>query len=65
MKITQTQRAILDCIIENPKIGRSEIAAKLMNITKDGVKYNLRVLQQKGFIKRIGPDFGGYWKVMH
>ena len=37
--------------------------AKILNITVDGVKYNLRKLTQNNIIERIGPDKGGYWNV--
>ena len=25
--------------------------------------YNLKKLKQKGILKRIGPDKGGYWEI--
>ncbi len=40
-----------------------EIASQLGNITEDGVKYNLKVLQEKGVLKRVGPAKGGYWEI--
>jgi len=28
------------------------------------VEWNLKALKGKGAIERIGPDKGGYWKIM-
>ena len=43
---------------------RNAITSFIKDITEDGIKYNIKVLQEKGIIKRIGPDKGGYWKVL-
>ena len=62
-KTTQNQKAILEYLKNNPKAGRKEIAAQLSNITEDGVKYNLKRLQETGKLKRIGSAKGGYWEI--
>ncbi len=64
VKITSVQKLILEHIQQNPQTTRAEIAGKLTDITEDGVKYNLKVLQQKGLLKRVGPDKGGYWEII-
>jgi ATP-dependent DNA helicase RecG len=33
-------------------------------VTENGVKSILQTLRQKGLLKRIGPDKGGYWEVV-
>ena len=50
--------------MNNPQIGRKELAQRISSISEDGVKYNLKALQQKKIIKREGPDKGGYWKII-
>jgi len=62
MKLNDNQQKILDLINDNPYITRNELADKL-DITSDGVKYNLNKLNKNNIIERIGPDKGGYWKV--
>jgi ATP-dependent DNA helicase RecG len=63
-KTTQkTAQKIILLLKENPKLGRKEIAKQLGGITESGVKYHLGKLLQKGYIKRIGPAKGGYWKI--
>ena len=63
-KTTQkTIERILNLIKENPYITSTEIANKL-EITRDGVNYNIRKLKQTGMLKREGPDKGGYWQIL-
>ncbi len=62
--ITPVQKGIIDFLLLHPYAGRKEISSNLGSLSEDGVKYNLKVLQQKGIIKRIGPAKGGHWKVL-
>lgn len=62
MSFNDNQIKIIELIKENPKITRKELAKKI-NITDDGVKYNLKKLAEKGIIKRIGAKNGGHWLV--
>lgn len=62
VKLNDNQQKIVDLINDNPSITRNELADKL-DITSDGVKYNLSKLTKNNVIERIGPDNGGYWKV--
>lgn len=57
-----TQEKIIKLIIENPDITQSEIANKL-NLSRDGIKYNIKILKDNGIIERIGSTKSGYWKV--
>ena len=62
IKFKKNQLKIIELIKENPKITRNELANKL-NITSDGIKYNLGKLVNNDIIERIGPNNGGYWKI--
>ena len=62
--ITPARKGIIDFLLLHPYAGRKEISSNIGSLSEDGVKYNLKVLQQKGIIKRIGPANGGYWKVL-
>lgn len=62
IKLNNNQLKIIELIRENPKITKKELAI-ILNITSDGVKYNLKKLVDNNIIERIGPDNGGYWKV--
>ena len=54
---------IFELIKENPKISRSDIS-HITGLHESSVKRRLNLLVDKGIIKRIGPDKGGYWKVL-
>lgn len=62
-KLNKNEVKILEIIRKNPSTTRNELA-KLIGITADGVKYNLDKLKKEKIIKRVGPDKGGYWKII-
>lgn len=62
IKLNSNQLRIVKLIKENPKITRNELANKL-EITSDGVKYNLKKLVDNNIIERVGPDNGRYWSI--
>ena len=37
---------------------------EITGLTRRGIEWNLAKLKKEGKIKRIGPDKGGYWKVV-
>ena len=63
--LTEKQIEILQYLIKNPYASRQEMAENIADITTDGIKYNLKRLQDIGVLKRIGPDFGGHWLVQN
>ena len=56
------ENIILELIKENPYIQRKELVSRL-GIHESSVKRRLVSLQEKGMIKHIGPNKGGYWEV--
>jgi ATP-dependent DNA helicase RecG len=63
-KTTQkTTQKILGLIKENPDITRRELASTI-GISEDGIKYHLTNLKNMGLLERIGPDKGGYWRIV-
>jgi ATP-dependent DNA helicase RecG len=59
----KTTQKIVALISRNPQITRQRLAQET-GISADGIKYHLTRLQQKGVIRRIGPDRGGHWEVV-
>ena len=57
------RESIIDLIKENSSITREELA-KQLNLTIEGIDWNLRKLKKEGLLKRIGPKKGGHWEVM-
>lgn len=62
-KLSKNQLLILNYITENKNITIEELTSRIA-ISASKVKANISKLKQKGFLKRIGPDKGGYWLVI-
>lgn len=62
-RVNERQRLIISAITENPYITQSELA-KILGISLVHVNKNMKKLQEKGLIRRIGPDKGGHWEVV-
>ncbi len=61
-KLTENQYKIISSIMKDEKVSIVEIA-KQIDMAEKNVENNLRKLKEKGLLKRIGPDKGGYWNV--
>lgn len=60
--LTKLEASILKIVQKNPVSSREEIA-KVLAISPETVKEYLAKLKEKGVLKRVGPDKGGYWEV--
>ncbi len=62
--LNPTQKRILEYLKNYPKANRKLVAEALGDITEDGVKYNIGVLQQYGYLHRKnGRGNSGEWVV--
>jgi ATP-dependent DNA helicase RecG len=62
-KTTQnTTQKILELIEFNPRITRKEMAREI-DISENGIKYNLNKLKDKGIIIRKGTLRAGFWEI--
>jgi ATP-dependent DNA helicase RecG len=61
-KLTEKKKAILSLITENPYITKSELA-KEIGISVAAISYNIKSMRGK-YLRRIGPDKGGFWEVI-
>ena len=59
----KSSEKILSLIRENPKISAKEIS-EIIGISSRDVEKNIAKLKEKGFLKRVGPAKGGYWKII-
>ena len=57
-----TQEKIIDLMKKNPSITQVEMA-KVLDLTRDGISYNIKVLKEKGVIERVGSTKNGIWKI--
>lgn len=60
---SKQEDVIIELLKGNPYISRKEISGRL-GLHDSSVKRRLASLQEKGVIKRIGPDKGGYWEIV-
>ena len=59
----KTTEKILETIKGNPSASRA-ILAEVCGISQDGIKWQLKKLQDQGVIRRVGPDKGGHWEIV-
>lgn len=58
----KTSIMLIELIRKKPNASLNELAEHLQ-LTRDGVRYHLKNLKQKGILKRIGSSREGYWKI--
>ena len=57
-----TQEKIINLIKKNPSITQVEMA-EVLNLTRDGISYNIKALKEKGIIERVGSTKNRIWKI--
>lgn len=62
VRLTDTRIEMLQLMRENPYISKAELA-KLINIHPSAVSRNIEALRGK-FVRRVGPDKGGFWEII-
>ena len=62
LPVNKTQRMLLRLLLENPKYTYDELADR-MDKTRETIRVNLRILENKNMIKRIGADKNGSWSI--
>jgi len=58
-----TQEKIINLIKKNPAITQAEMA-EILDLTRDGISYNIKILKEKGIIDRDGSTKNGIWKIL-
>ena len=62
-KTNKTQQGILHLIKENKYLTYDDIT-KQLSLERTTVWRNIKKLQEKGLLRRVGPDKGGHWEVI-
>ena len=62
IKDVEIKKQIILLIKENNTISATELA-KIVGISRDGVRYHLNKLKLEGIIKHCGSTKSGYWEV--
>ena len=58
-----TAQKILAIIKANPNVSRSALSREI-GLSPDGIKWHLQKLKEGNAIRRVGPKYGGHWKVV-
>ncbi|MFH1588146.1 MAG: ATP-binding protein [Candidatus Diapherotrites archaeon] len=61
--LAESQKQILALMEQKPRISKKELSKKI-GISTTAIDKNIQTLKKKKLIKRIGPDKGGYWKII-
>lgn len=62
-KLTSNQKKILEAINKNKNITQKELS-EIVGINIKNISKNIDKLKDKGLLRRIGPDKGGFWEVV-
>ena len=62
LPVNKKMTELLNLIKENPFYTYDELA-KIMNCTRETVRVNLRKLETRDLICRIGSDKNGHWEI--
>ncbi len=62
IKLTENRISILQMIIDNPQITKSEMA-QAIGISETSISKNIEAMRGT-YLKRIGADKNGYWKII-
>ena len=61
--VEKSVEKIIDVITSNPRITQKELA-EITGLTRRRIEWKLSKLKEEGILERVGPDKGGYWKVI-
>ena len=61
--LNQSQKKIVEEIAKNKNITQQELS-KIIGINEKNIRINISKLKEKGILKRVGADKGGYWEII-
>lgn len=61
-KLTQNRIRILELMMEDPYISRSDLA-KMLGISETSIYRNIEAMRGK-YLRRVGPDKGSFWEII-
>lgn len=61
-KVTVNQKKILDVIKENPFVTQEDLSL-IIGLSRKSIIQNMKKMQERGLIRRVGADKNGYWKI--
>lgn len=61
-KLTENRISIIKLIKENPYISKSELS-KCVGISENSISRNIEAMRDK-YLRRVGPNKGGFWEII-
>ena len=61
-RLTENRKSILRLVIEDPYISKADLS-KLVGISVAAISANIEVMRGK-YLRRVGPDKGGFWEII-
>ena len=61
--LTDMDRKIIELIMSDNLITTTQMATQIGK-SRQKIATRIKELQEKGIVKRIGPDNGGYWEII-
>lgn len=61
--LTDTGRKIIELIVSDKFVTTTKIAEQIGE-SRQTIATRIKELQEKGIVKRVGPDNGGYWEII-
>jgi ATP-dependent DNA helicase RecG len=60
--LVESQKKMVQLINLNPNITINDMAS-ILGISTTAIDKNIKILKDKGIIRRVGGDKGGYWEI--
>ena len=61
-RLTENRKSILRLVIDDPYISKADLS-KLVGISVAAISANIEVMRGK-YLRRVGPDKGGFWEIL-
>ena len=61
--LTEIDRKIVELIVSNKFVTTTQMATQIGK-SRQTVATRIKELQERGVVKRIGPDKGGFWEIL-
>ena len=61
-KLTQNRIRILELMMEDPYISRADLS-RMLGISETSIYRNIEAMRGK-YLRRVGPDKGGFWEII-
>ena len=61
--LTEIDRKIVELIVFDKSVTTTKMAEQIGK-SRQTIATRIKELQEKGIVKRVGPDNGGYWEII-